>query len=277
MVRPVCLWMESMRSTFLSRRKIRPGAAAPMRRVRRHLTYANVMATLAVFLVLAGGTALGAYVITSNSQVGPGTISGHRPQPGDQANIIRGSINTGDLAPHSVGNAKLTQKAVGTSNFAAGALAPRAAVSNRTAQLLVSHARRNAKLKRRASAAAAGDSGSLVRISVGETQTLIAKDPFTVTAQCIDRGGNAVAMKMFVNSSVAGSVVAASNIGFTTFGPGDPVEFWNTPGGFSNSYYVNGAGLSAAAPTGDALNIGAVQGGYHLFGSDCAVSLFGVG
>ena len=29
-----------------------------MRRIRDHLTYANVMATLAVFLVLSGGTAV---------------------------------------------------------------------------------------------------------------------------------------------------------------------------------------------------------------------------
>ena len=44
--------------------------------LRSHLTYANVMSTLAVFLVLGGGTALGAYVVSSNSQIGPGTVSG---------------------------------------------------------------------------------------------------------------------------------------------------------------------------------------------------------
>jgi hypothetical protein len=66
-------------------------------KLRSHLTYANVMATTAVFLVLAGGTALGAYVITSNSQVAQGTISGHRPPSGDHPNIILGSLNGQDV------------------------------------------------------------------------------------------------------------------------------------------------------------------------------------
>ena len=67
-------------------------------RIRSHLTYANVMATLAVFFVLGGGTALGAFVVSSNSQVGPGTISGHKPPTGKHANIISGSVNGQDLS-----------------------------------------------------------------------------------------------------------------------------------------------------------------------------------
>jgi hypothetical protein len=69
--------------------------------IRSHLTYANVMATLAVFLVLGGGTAMAAYVVASNSQIGPGTISGHKPPSGDHANIIANSINGTDIADRS--------------------------------------------------------------------------------------------------------------------------------------------------------------------------------
>jgi hypothetical protein len=75
--------------------------------LRSHLTYANVMATLAVFLVLGGGTALGAYVVSSNSQIGPNTISGHKPATGQHANIIGGSVNGTDLASGSVNGAKV--------------------------------------------------------------------------------------------------------------------------------------------------------------------------
>jgi hypothetical protein len=71
------------------------------KRIRSHLTYANVMATLAVFLVLGGGTALASYVISSNSQVGPGTISGHHPPGSKHANVIAGSINGKDVAKFS--------------------------------------------------------------------------------------------------------------------------------------------------------------------------------
>jgi len=72
-----------------------------IQRIRSHLTYANVMSTLAVFLVIGGGTALASYVVSSNSQVGPNTISGHRPPSGKHANVIAGSINGQDIADNS--------------------------------------------------------------------------------------------------------------------------------------------------------------------------------
>jgi hypothetical protein len=56
------------------------------------------MATIAVFIALGGGTAMAAFVVSSNSQVGPDTISGHHPPSGDHANIISGSVGVGDLA-----------------------------------------------------------------------------------------------------------------------------------------------------------------------------------
>ena len=78
-----------------------------MRRIRSHLTYANVMVTILAFIVLGGGTALASFVISSNSQVGPGTISGHKPPSGDHANIIAGSLNGADLANNAVTASKL--------------------------------------------------------------------------------------------------------------------------------------------------------------------------
>ena len=42
----------------------------------------DVLALTSFFLVLGGGTALASYVVSSNSQVGPGTISGHKPPAG---------------------------------------------------------------------------------------------------------------------------------------------------------------------------------------------------
>jgi hypothetical protein len=102
-----------------------------MRRILGHLTYANVMATLAVFIAL-GGSALASVIITSNSQVAAGTISGHNPPSGDHANIISGSVTTldlapssvtaGRLAPNSVNGTKIVDGGVQTADFAAGAV-----------------------------------------------------------------------------------------------------------------------------------------------------------
>jgi hypothetical protein len=70
--------------------------------MRQHLTYANVMVTILAFVVLGGGTALAAYVVSSNSQIGPDTVSGHKPPSGKHANIIAGSINREDVATSSL-------------------------------------------------------------------------------------------------------------------------------------------------------------------------------
>ena len=68
-----------------------------IQRLRSHLTYANVMVSVLAFVVLGGGTALGAFVVSSNSQIGPGTVSGHNPPTGKHANLISGSINDQDV------------------------------------------------------------------------------------------------------------------------------------------------------------------------------------
>lgn len=77
-----------------------------MGRIRSRLTYANVMVTILAFVVLGGGTALASFVVSSNSQIGPGTVSGHKPPAGKHANLILKSIGAGDLASGSVLPAK---------------------------------------------------------------------------------------------------------------------------------------------------------------------------
>jgi hypothetical protein len=103
-------------------------------RIRTKLTYANVVATLALFLVISGGTALGVtYVVSSNSQVGPNTISGHKPPTGKHSNIITGSVNGTDLAGNSVNSGKVLDGSLTGSDLAlnsvAGALQVRTAIN----------------------------------------------------------------------------------------------------------------------------------------------------
>jgi hypothetical protein len=64
------------------------------------------MVTILAFLVLGGGTALAAYVVSSNSQIGPGTVSGHAGTATNK-NIISGSVNATDLANQAVTAAKI--------------------------------------------------------------------------------------------------------------------------------------------------------------------------
>jgi hypothetical protein len=82
-----------------------------MRRIRPRSVY-DVLALASFFLVVGGGTALASFVVSSNSQIGPGTVSGHKPPAGKHANIINGSINSLDLSTSSVGSPQLKPAAV---------------------------------------------------------------------------------------------------------------------------------------------------------------------
>jgi hypothetical protein len=82
-----------------------------MHRIRPRSVY-DVLALTSFFLVLGGGTALASYVVSSNSQVGPGTISGHHPPAGSHTNIIAGSVSTSDLKDGSINASKLAGGAV---------------------------------------------------------------------------------------------------------------------------------------------------------------------
>src|SRR4051812_32049601 len=93
-------------------------------RIRMRLTYANVVATIALFLVVSGGTALGVtYVVSSNSQVAPNTISGHKPPAGKHSNIITGSVNGTDLSANSVNGAKVLDGSITGGDLALNSVA----------------------------------------------------------------------------------------------------------------------------------------------------------
>lgn len=81
------------------------------------------IALVAAFvLILGGGTAYGAYVVSSNSQIGPNTVSGHKPPAGKHANLISGSVNGTDLANGAVTNKKLGLSSVTGGKIASGAV-----------------------------------------------------------------------------------------------------------------------------------------------------------
>jgi hypothetical protein len=73
-------------------------------------------------LVVGGGTALASYVVSSNSQIGRGTVSGHEPPGGKHANIIKESVNGTDIAPQSIGAGNLATSAVTNPKLANGAV-----------------------------------------------------------------------------------------------------------------------------------------------------------
>jgi hypothetical protein len=83
-----------------------------MRRIGSHLTFANIVSVIALFVALGGSALAAGVIISSNSQVASGTISGHKPPAGKHANIISGSVSASDLATGAVTLGKLAPNSV---------------------------------------------------------------------------------------------------------------------------------------------------------------------
>lgn len=111
-----------------------------MHRIRGKLTYANVVATLALFLVLAGGSAFAAKQMLPKGSVGTkqikngavaaaklknGAVTGAKLAAGavSTSKLASGAVTTGNIAPAAVTAGTIANQAVGTSKLGGGAVA----------------------------------------------------------------------------------------------------------------------------------------------------------
>jgi hypothetical protein len=190
-------------------------------RIRTKLTYANVVATLALFLVISGGTALGVtYVVSSNSQVGPSTISGHKPPTGKHSNIITGSVNGTDLAGNSVNSAKVLDGSLTGSDLAlnsvAGALQVRTGFNS----------------------ALPGD----------PPITLFTHGPWTLTGTCVDDGGGtSLHAKVELSSGANDAIASVDDANGNRFTGTDPAAVAQTTTALPGNTTVKGGHFSALA------------------------------
>src|SRR5215216_6552594 len=89
-----------------------PGEVWMRQRIRSHVTYANVMATLAVFLVLSGGTAV---ALTGSNTVFTDDIVNDQVKVAD---IGQGAVATEEIANGQVKNADIGAGEVRSGNVA---------------------------------------------------------------------------------------------------------------------------------------------------------------
>jgi hypothetical protein len=96
-----------------------------MHHLGRRITYANVMSTIAVFLVLGGATAFAATKIGSAQIKANAIVSGKiKKEAVTEAKLKAGAVGTSKLANGAVTGAKLGAGAVGAGQLAAGAVGP---------------------------------------------------------------------------------------------------------------------------------------------------------
>lgn len=99
-----------------------------MKRIRSHLTYANVMSTLALFLALTGATAFAATQLGKNTvgtkqlKKNAVTTAKIKKNAVSRAKIRKNAINTARLKKNAVTTAKLRKNAVTAAKLEAGAV-----------------------------------------------------------------------------------------------------------------------------------------------------------
>ena len=94
-----------------------------MKQIRRHLTYANVMSSIAVFLMLGGATAFAATKIGANELKANSIKTGKIVKEAVTAGKIKkGAVTESRIADNAVTNGKIADNAVTTTKIAKDAV-----------------------------------------------------------------------------------------------------------------------------------------------------------
>ena len=172
-----------------------------MKQIRKRLTYANVMSSIAVFLVLGGATAFAAKKIGSNEIKGNSITTGKiKKQAVTSSKIKNNAVTTAKIANGAVTGAKLNLGSVGT-------------VPNATHAINADNAN-NANT-------VGGQSATKIFAKLADgagTTTIATIAGFTITAACPDTGAHEVEIILRGPAGVGSDLTATQGAGQVTGG-----------------------------------------------------------
>ncbi len=196
-----------------------------MKQIRKRLTYANVMSSIAVFLILGGASAYAAKKIGSNE------IKGN-------------SITTGKIKKNAVTGSKIKKNAVTTAKIKNGAVT--GAKVNLGTLGTVPNSSTTDEIQ--------SSKGS---ISKDQQATAFEYGPFKIVVKCVVYNTDELRARAYIESSTSGSMFTSWVDGSTELGPGTPEDqrelqspSWGNEEG---SYFYDSAadgGVSATAANG---------------------------
>jgi hypothetical protein len=242
----------------------RAGASRPLRRLaffRRHFSFANLTALLALFVALGGSSyaalSVGSKQIANNSVRSKDLRNNDVRGRDIRKSTVRGSdVRNGALQGRDVRDDALTGADVVESSLAA---VPGA----QNAQTLGG---------KPASAFLGSDKqqrSGLIKLNHGQTQTLASSGPFTWRAACIDDGGGSTRLRVTLETTEPGSFTGDFGGGGGAVSPGAPIPVFDNAS--PTPVYTIGFPLSAVAPSGAApVGLGFV--GIKVAGADCVVN-----
>jgi hypothetical protein len=172
-----------------------------LKKIRKRLTYANVMSSIAVFLLLGGATAFAAKKISSNQ-------------------IKAGAVKTGKLAKEAVKAGKLAKNAVTTPKISNDAVtgdkvneASLGTVPSATSATSATNATN-----------VAGQTPFLFKLSAGQTQQIATHGSVSLLAQCQTGVGGNDRVRILAATSQDGALLVGDT---AHLGPGVTSDFLN--------------------------------------------------
>jgi hypothetical protein len=200
----------------------RPGAGRPSRRLaffRRHFSFANLTALLALFVALGGSSyaalSVGSKQIANNSvrskDLRNNDVRGRDIRKG----TVRGTdVRDGDVKGRDVRDNTLTGADVKESSLGSvpSALDAQTLAGKPASAFLGS----GQQLKT-----------GLIRLARDETKTMASNGPFTWKAACSDGGGGNTRLVVTVETTEAGSVTGDFMGGSALFSPGSPATVFD--------------------------------------------------
>jgi hypothetical protein len=168
-----------------------------LKQVRKRLTYANVMSSIAVFLVIGGGSAFAA------SQLGKNSVGSKQ--------LKKNAVTAAKIKKNAVTGAKIQTAAVTGAQVKDGSLAG-ADINVGTLGTVPSAV---------AASTLAGQTPFLIRLGFGQTQTIATNGAVSLVAECIQDGIDEV--RIVAATSVNGAVMSGDD-SFDGFGGTDVLK-----------------------------------------------------
>lgn len=236
-----------------------------MKAVRKRLTYANVVSSLALFLVVAGGSAFAAAQLGKNS-VGAKQL---KKNAVTAAKLKKNAVTAAKIKPGAVTGAKINESTLGTVPSATTAGSATTAASANVAASLNGYT--HAKVRLTATPVANYSDG----VDNAPETTVVSSGPISLTAKCFTYGSTVYGF-FLIRSSTEGTVFDSYNdytYGSTLLGPGTPAAdrelFYESASGDYAYYSAEDGFVGATAADGTTvrgtMQVGVKQG--NLAGS----------
>jgi hypothetical protein len=163
-----------------------------LKQIRKRLTYANVMSSLAVFLILGGATAFAAV-----KKVGPNQIKANSIKTGK---IVKEAVKAGKLAKNSVATNKIRNSAVSTEKIADDAVTGEK-INESTLGVVPNAA--NATT----AANLTGQINVFARLAFGQSETIASNGAVSLVAECQANVAGNDRIRILAQTTANGSIL----------------------------------------------------------------------